>query len=165
MKLPHDSSQVHPSAHQPLRRQDGRSRSCDVTAGLLQRPAAQNFHSKRGKPAGRIEFTRSDRVSSNVVIKHHRTEKVTSLVTCETMVIIKLPSSPTKHVQPGCRPTCRRSSRTMNQADHCVRLMTLLRPPCAKLVCSRRAFSVNGVEFFYPSTEDRLSHCLLLNVF
>jgi len=56
---------------QPLRRQDGRSRSCDVTVRLLQRLAVRNFRSKRGTPAGRTEFTRSGRVSSNVVIKDY----------------------------------------------------------------------------------------------
>jgi len=51
MQLPHESCQSHPSAHQPLLRQDGRS-SCDVTVGLLQRSAVQNFRSKHGTPAG-----------------------------------------------------------------------------------------------------------------
>ena len=35
----------------------------------------------------------------------------------------KWPLSPTKHVQPACHPTFRRSSRTMNRADHCASLI------------------------------------------
>jgi hypothetical protein len=35
----------------------------------------------------------------------------------------KWPLSPTKHVQLACLPTVRRLSRTMNQADHCARLI------------------------------------------
>jgi len=61
-QLPHERSQAHSSAHQPLRCQGGRSRSCDVTVGLLQRPTVRNFRSKRGTPAGHTDFTRSGRV-------------------------------------------------------------------------------------------------------
>jgi len=63
----------------------------------------------------------------------------------------KLPSSPTKHVQPGCHPTCRRSPRTMNQADQCARLIDFY---CANRVLNSYALEEllalisNGVELF-----------------
>jgi len=82
---------------------------------------------------------------------------------------IKLPSSPTKHVQPVCRPTPVDAyqglwtrqiialvwstsilpNRALNSYDLEVLLALMLRW-CGTL---------------YPSTVDRLSHCLLLNVF
>jgi len=53
MQLSHESSQAHKFTHQPLRRQNSRSRSCDVTIGQLKRSAVRNFRSKRGTPCGR----------------------------------------------------------------------------------------------------------------
>jgi hypothetical protein len=68
----------------------------------------------------------------------------------------------------GSHPTCRRSSRTMNQADHCARLIDFY--------CTHRVLNAYALEelsalklrwrgTLYPSTVTRLSHCLLLNVF
>jgi len=63
---------------------------------------------------------------------------------------------------------CRRSLRTMNQADHCSRLISFY---CVRLVLDlfalKKAFIVNAPMVWnsYRATVDRLSHCLLLNGF
>jgi len=68
----------------------------------------------------------------------------------------------------ACRPTCRRSSRTMNQADDWPLLIdfyfthhALNSYALQELLASM--FWWCGT--LYPSTIDRLSHCLLINVF